>query len=179
MDDERERVHLSNPIKKLHQPMQDDYGVILAEEISLMSLWPIGVIHTPYKKRDDIPRQGRLSSEICEIEVFPEYVPGLKDIRAMHSSIRSILAAPGGQKQADRGASSRWSRARSLRHAFPQQTQPYCPGHRRAFGSQGQQAKGEGHGRSGWLHPAGHQAVLVRNGLHSRCPDRLAKQRKS
>jgi formylmethanofuran dehydrogenase subunit E len=54
--------------------------VILAEEISLMSLWPIGVIHTPYKKRDDIPRQGRLSSEICEIEVFPEYVPGLKDI---------------------------------------------------------------------------------------------------
>ena len=45
-----------------------------------MILWPIGVIHTPYRSREDIPRQGRLSSELCEIEVFPEYIPGMKDI---------------------------------------------------------------------------------------------------
>jgi tRNA-Thr(GGU) m(6)t(6)A37 methyltransferase TsaA len=45
-----------------------------------MVLKPIGVIHTPYKRHEDIPRQGRLSSEICEIEVLPEYSPGLKDI---------------------------------------------------------------------------------------------------
>lgn len=45
-----------------------------------MALVPIGVIHSPYKRREDIPRQGRLSREICEIEVFPEYAPGLKDI---------------------------------------------------------------------------------------------------
>jgi tRNA-Thr(GGU) m(6)t(6)A37 methyltransferase TsaA len=43
-------------------------------------LKPLGIVHTPYKRREDIPRQGRLSSEICEIEVFPEYSPGLKDI---------------------------------------------------------------------------------------------------
>lgn len=49
------------------------------EDISMI-LKPIGVIHTPYKRREDIPRQGRLSSEICEIEVFREFVPGLKDI---------------------------------------------------------------------------------------------------
>lgn len=54
--------------------------VIVAEEISIMNLWPIGAIHTPYQKREDIPRQGRLSSEICEIEVFSEYSSGLKDI---------------------------------------------------------------------------------------------------
>ncbi len=54
--------------------------MILAEEISPMILWPVGVIHTPYRRREDIPRQGRLSSELCEIEVFPEYAPGLKDI---------------------------------------------------------------------------------------------------
>ena len=54
--------------------------VILAKEISSMVLKPIGVIHTPYCRREDIPRQGRLSSEICEIEVFPEYAPALKDI---------------------------------------------------------------------------------------------------
>ncbi len=54
--------------------------VILTEEMNPMNLWPIGVIHSPYQKREDIPRQGRLSSEVCEIEVFPEYLPGLRDI---------------------------------------------------------------------------------------------------
>lgn len=52
----------------------------MAEEISPMVLIPMGVIHTPYKRREDIPRQGRLSQEICQIEVFPEYEEGLKDI---------------------------------------------------------------------------------------------------
>jgi len=51
----------------------------LTEEISAV-LKPIGIIHTPYQRREDIPRQGRLSSEICEIEVFEEYSAGLKDI---------------------------------------------------------------------------------------------------
>ena len=54
--------------------------MILAEEISSMILGPIGVIHTPYARREDIPRQGRLSSELCEIEVFLEFAPALKDI---------------------------------------------------------------------------------------------------
>lgn len=52
----------------------------MAEEISPMVLIPMGVIHTPYKRREDIPRQGRLSEEICQIEVYPEYEEGLKDI---------------------------------------------------------------------------------------------------
>jgi tRNA-Thr(GGU) m(6)t(6)A37 methyltransferase TsaA len=54
--------------------------ITLAVETGPMVLRPLGVIHTPYKRREDIPRQGRLSPEICEIEVYPEYVPGLKDI---------------------------------------------------------------------------------------------------
>jgi tRNA (adenine37-N6)-methyltransferase len=54
--------------------------MVLTEEISSMQLEPIGVIHTPYRKREDIPRQGRLSSELCEIEVFPQFAPALKDI---------------------------------------------------------------------------------------------------
>jgi len=54
--------------------------VILTEEISSMLLEPVGVIHTPYHRREDIPRQGRLSSELCEIEVFPQFAPALKDI---------------------------------------------------------------------------------------------------
>ncbi|NPV61741.1 MAG: tRNA (N6-threonylcarbamoyladenosine(37)-N6)-methyltransferase TrmO [Methanotrichaceae archaeon] len=67
-----------------------------------MALRPIGVVHTPYQKREDIPRQGRLSSEICEIEVFEEYAAGLKDIEQcthlfvlfwLHLSNREMLTA--------------------------------------------------------------------------------------
>ncbi len=54
--------------------------IYLSEEKCSMTLVPIGVIHSPYKCREDIPRQGRLSQEICEIEVYSEYAPGLKDI---------------------------------------------------------------------------------------------------
>ncbi|MCJ7445937.1 MAG: tRNA (N6-threonylcarbamoyladenosine(37)-N6)-methyltransferase TrmO [Methanotrichaceae archaeon] len=43
-------------------------------------LRPIGNIHTPYTSLKDAPHQGRLSEEICKIEVFPEFLPGLKDI---------------------------------------------------------------------------------------------------
>ena len=74
----------------------------LSEETCSMALVPIGVVHSPYKRREDIPRQGRLSKEICEIEVFPEYALGLKDIDQcshlfilfwLHLGDRSLLLA--------------------------------------------------------------------------------------
>lgn len=49
-------------------------------QIGPMVLCPLGLIHTSYARREDIPRQGRLSSEICEIEVFPQFSAALKDI---------------------------------------------------------------------------------------------------
>jgi len=67
-----------------------------------MLLEPIGVIHTPYKRREDIPRQGRLSAEICEIEVFAPFSEGLKDIEQcshlfvifwLHLANRNLLQA--------------------------------------------------------------------------------------
>ena len=45
-----------------------------------MELVPIGVIHSPYRVRGDAPHQGRLSPTTSEIEIFPEFVDGLKDI---------------------------------------------------------------------------------------------------
>lgn len=42
---------------------------------------PIGTIHSPYKDTKDIPKQpiqGR--GIIAEIEIFPEYIDGLKDL---------------------------------------------------------------------------------------------------
>ena len=45
-----------------------------------MKLKSIGIINSPYKKKEDAPRQGRYSEEISEITVFDEYKEGLQDI---------------------------------------------------------------------------------------------------
>jgi tRNA-Thr(GGU) m(6)t(6)A37 methyltransferase TsaA len=45
-----------------------------------MQLKPIGVIHSPYRERGDAPRQGRWSDNEVTLEVFPDFVDGLKDI---------------------------------------------------------------------------------------------------
>ena len=43
-------------------------------------LVPIGMIHSSYQKKVDAPHQGRLSTATSEIEIFPDYADGLKDI---------------------------------------------------------------------------------------------------
>ncbi len=45
-----------------------------------MELKQIGTIHSPYEKKSDAPRQGRIKDDRFVIEVFPEYAEGLKDI---------------------------------------------------------------------------------------------------
>jgi tRNA-Thr(GGU) m(6)t(6)A37 methyltransferase TsaA len=40
-------------------------------------LTPVGVIHSPYRERGDAPRQGRDSSVICTVEIFPEFLPAM------------------------------------------------------------------------------------------------------
>ncbi len=52
----------------------------MAEEISPMVLFPMGEIHTPYKRREIIPVRAGSQRAICQIEVFAEYELGLKDI---------------------------------------------------------------------------------------------------
>ncbi len=41
---------------------------------------PIGIIHSPYTDPKEVPIQGRFSGARGEIEVFPKYEQGLKDI---------------------------------------------------------------------------------------------------
>jgi len=43
-------------------------------------LRPIGVISSPYRKRGEAPRQGRLEPAESEIQVFPEFSGGLRDL---------------------------------------------------------------------------------------------------
>lgn len=45
-----------------------------------MELRAIGVIHSPYKVPEDAPRQGRLAGSTAELEIFSEFVDGLKDV---------------------------------------------------------------------------------------------------
>ena len=45
-----------------------------------IELKPIGIIHSPYKTKEEIPIQAYLSDEVGEVEVFSEYEDGLKDV---------------------------------------------------------------------------------------------------
>ena len=45
-----------------------------------MQLQEIGVVHNDYKNLTDIPRQGRMSEEISEIEIHPNFSDGLLKI---------------------------------------------------------------------------------------------------
>ena len=47
-----------------------------------LTLKPIGLIRSPYVKRGDAPHQGRFSQEVVQLEIFPEFEAGLKDIES-------------------------------------------------------------------------------------------------
>ena len=48
--------------------------------MSNIELVPIGIIHSPYQSPDDAPNQGRFSDQQVELEIYSDYVQGLKDI---------------------------------------------------------------------------------------------------
>jgi len=50
------------------------------EEQPSLELKPIGIIHSPYRDREQAPHQGHKREEICQVEVFKEFEEGLKDI---------------------------------------------------------------------------------------------------
>ena len=43
----------------------------------------IGIIHTPFREDCDVPFQGSLSNAEGTLEVYPEYVEGLRDIEGL------------------------------------------------------------------------------------------------
>jgi tRNA (adenine37-N6)-methyltransferase len=44
---------------------------------------PIGMIHTPFKEKSDMPTQAPRSTSSGEIEVFPEYEAGLESVNSL------------------------------------------------------------------------------------------------
>ncbi|MGB9856337.1 MAG: tRNA (N6-threonylcarbamoyladenosine(37)-N6)-methyltransferase TrmO [Caldisericum exile] len=45
-----------------------------------MKLMPIGIVHSPYITPKEAPNQGRYSDKIAELEIYPDYLPGLKSL---------------------------------------------------------------------------------------------------
>ena len=45
-----------------------------------IELKSIGIIHSPYKRKEEVPCQSYKSKEIGKVEVFKEFEDGLKDI---------------------------------------------------------------------------------------------------
>ena len=45
-----------------------------------MEFKPIGTVHSPYKEKTDAPIQPKFSEEHGQIEIFPEFTDGLKDL---------------------------------------------------------------------------------------------------
>lgn len=45
-----------------------------------MSLKAIGVVHSPFREPGDVPRGEELQECESQIEIYPEYVEGLKDV---------------------------------------------------------------------------------------------------
>ena len=41
---------------------------------------PIGFVRSPYREKQDAPRQGRLSDTVSEIVIDEHYLPGLEDV---------------------------------------------------------------------------------------------------
>jgi len=44
---------------------------------------PIGVIHSPFTEKDKTPIQASRSQAVGQVEVYPEFADGLKDIEAL------------------------------------------------------------------------------------------------
>ena len=64
----------------------EDYGIRPGEEAVELpkatdaGVYFIGRIHTPWKTRQDCPKNARESDAICTVEVEPAFQPGLKDV---------------------------------------------------------------------------------------------------
>ena len=54
--------------------------VMIPKEVDNIIFRPIGIIHSPYKTKEETPCQGYRSHEEGEVEVFEEFEEGLADL---------------------------------------------------------------------------------------------------
>jgi tRNA (Thr-GGU) A37 N-methylase len=69
----------------------------------MFELKPIGVVHSPFKQRGDVPVKGYIEA-VGRIEIFKEYREGLRDVEGFsHIVVLWIFQSP-------RSTVSSWSR---------------------------------------------------------------------
>ena len=71
------RLHVGSVIPRSDRLISKGSRVRQTERLELK---PIGIIHSPYKDRGQIPYQGRRTKKISRIEVLKEFEEGLQDI---------------------------------------------------------------------------------------------------
>ena len=49
----------------------------------MIELNPIGIIHSPFTRRGQAPRQGRECCEPMQIEIYPQFIPGLGNMEGI------------------------------------------------------------------------------------------------
>lgn len=49
----------------------------------MITLEPVGVVHSPYTKPGQAPRQGRDSEAVSTLEVFPPFIPALGNMKGI------------------------------------------------------------------------------------------------
>jgi tRNA-Thr(GGU) m(6)t(6)A37 methyltransferase TsaA len=81
---------MSEAAKSNETTGDDDHDGLRPGEISAplpdrfdASLYYIGRIRTPWKTRDECPKNGRESDEVCSIEVDPRWVAGLQGLETV------------------------------------------------------------------------------------------------
>ncbi len=75
------------------------------------SLYFIGRIRTPWKEREDCPKNARESDAVCTIEVDPRWAPALTKVETLQPPGRALLDGPVAARSGPAGAAP-------LRRAF-------------------------------------------------------------
>jgi len=73
-----------------HDPSAEDLKGVRKGEVAVelpdrfdASLYFIGRIHTPWKRRDDCPKNGRETDAVCTIALDPRWIDGLKGLETV------------------------------------------------------------------------------------------------
>ena len=82
------------------------------------SLYYIGRIHTPWKRREDCPKNPRESDAVCTVVLDPRWSQGLTGLESVSSRGRALLDGPGAPGPGSAGAASLPGAPRHLRAAF-------------------------------------------------------------
>lgn len=79
----------------------------------MITLEPVGIVHSPYTRPGEAPRQGRDSQVISTLEIFPAYVPAFGTMKGI-SHIWVLYWMDGAERDLLLARRSDWSEPRPV-----------------------------------------------------------------